>query len=182
MPTFTKIKRKMKPKFNKAVDEISLILASKMKAELFKKSIDTLTDLKIIKKDIGKTKNIVRLGIEEMKDTAKKTLEEFKTEKKNLENKLKLLKVANRSFKVISDFEEEQEAKKLARKYTKGIEEFNTELKKIRKTKEDIIRHETTRLLNDSIMKKEIKKDELKGIEARLLKQKISKRVIDKFR
>ena len=182
MPTFTKIKRKMKPKFNKAADEISLILASKMKAELFKKSIDTLTDLKIIKKDIRKTKNIVRLGIEEMKDTAKKTLEEFKTEKKNLENKLKLLKVANRSLKVISDFEEEQEAKKLARKYTKGIEEFNTELKKIRKTKEDIIRHETTRLLNDSIMKKEIKKDELKGIEARLLKQKISKRVIDKFR
>ena len=36
------------------------------------------------------------------------------------------------------------------------IEEFNTELKKIRKTKEDIVRHEATRLLSDLIMKKEI--------------------------
>ena len=74
----------MKSKFNKAADEISMMLAIKMKTELFKKYTDTLTDLKIIKKDIGKTENIARLGIEEMKDLAKKKkqpLEEFKTEK-----------------------------------------------------------------------------------------------------
>ena len=62
------------------------------------------------------------------------------------------------------------------------IEKFNANLKKIRKTKKDIIRHETTRLLSDLILKKKIKKDELKGIEARLEKQKISKRVVNKFR
>ena len=62
------------------------------------------------------------------------------------------------------------------------IEKFNANLKKIRKTKKDIIRHKTTRLLSDLILKKKIKKDELKGIEARLEKQKISKRVVNKFR
>ena len=44
--------------------------------------MDCLTDLRKLKEEIGKIKNNARLEIEEIKDTIKKAMEEFKIKKK----------------------------------------------------------------------------------------------------
>ena len=71
-----------------------------------------------------------------MKDMGRKTLEEFTIEKtEELERKLKILTVKNGSFKKVSDYEEEQEARKITRKSMKEKEDFKTEIKRIKSLK-----------------------------------------------
>ena len=61
----------MKLIFYKASDEINLMMATKMKGKLIQFK-DSLTDLKIIKKEIGKTENRKRLEIGKIKDMTRK--------------------------------------------------------------------------------------------------------------
>ena len=70
---FQKLERELKSIFYKASDE--LIMAIKMEGKLIKKFKDSLTDLRIIKKERGKLENSVRLEIEKIKD--KKRIEKI---------------------------------------------------------------------------------------------------------
>ena len=70
---FQKLERELKSIFYKASDE--LMMAIKMEGKLIKKFKDSLTDLRIIKKERGKLENSVRLEIEKIKD--KKRIEKI---------------------------------------------------------------------------------------------------------
>ena len=70
---FQKLERELKSIFYKASDE--LMMAIKMEGKLIKKFKDSLTDLRIIKKERGKLGNSVRLEIEKIKD--KKRIEKI---------------------------------------------------------------------------------------------------------
>ena len=59
----------------------------------------------------------------------KKVLREFKTEKtEELEWELRFLTLTDRSFKKLSNYEEEKEARKETRKCMKEIERFETRI------------------------------------------------------
>ena len=64
----------------------------------------------------------------------------------------------------------------------KEIENFKTEMKKIKKSKEEIIKFKISKLLNELNIEKGIKMDQIKKIEAKLEQLKIAKRVIDKIK
>ena len=68
----------------------------------------------------------------------RRVLEEFKIEKtEELERKLRFLTVKNRSFKKLSDYEEEKEARKMTSKTMQEIEAFKLEIKRIKNQKRD---------------------------------------------
>ena len=58
-----KLEREIKPKFEKASDQINLMMAIKMERKLIKKFKDCLTKLKAILEEIEKLKNNARLEI-----------------------------------------------------------------------------------------------------------------------
>ena len=63
----------------------------------------------------------------------RKELEELKIEKaEELEGKLRFLTVTNKSFRKLVDYDEEK-TRKITRKTMKEIEDFKTEIKKIKK-------------------------------------------------
>ena len=92
--TIQKLEREIKSKFEKASDQINLIMAIKMERKLIKKIKDSLTNLKAILEEIEKLKNNARLETKKIKYIAKKELKELKTEKinklENLDEKLRL--------------------------------------------------------------------------------------------
>ena len=89
------------------------MMVNKMEGKLIKKFKNSLIDLRIIKEEIGKLENNERLEIEKIRDTAQKELQEFKTEKEeDLDNELRFLTVKNKSFRNLSEYEEEKEARK----------------------------------------------------------------------
>ena len=92
--TIQKLEREIKSKFEKASDQINLIMAIKMERKLILKIKDSLTNLKAILEEIEKLKNNARLEIKKIKYIAKKELKEVKTEKinklENLDEKLRL--------------------------------------------------------------------------------------------
>ena len=93
------------------------MMVNKMEGKLIKKFKNSLIDLRIIKEEIGKLENNERLEIEKIRDTAQKELQEFKTEKEeDLDNELRFLTVKNKSFRNLSDYEEEKEARKTIKK------------------------------------------------------------------
>ena len=110
----------------------------------------------------------------------RKALEKFKIEKtEELERKLRFLTVINRSFRKLSDYEEEKDVRKITRKTMKEIEDFKVEIKRIKKSKNEIIKHKTSKLLYDLKFEKGFEIDEIKKMEEKLEKLKIGKRVID---
>ena len=65
-------------------------------------------------------------------------MKKFKTEKaEDLQNDLWFLTVKNRFFRKLSDYDEENEARKIIKKNMKNIEEFKTDAKRIKKSKRD---------------------------------------------
>ena len=61
----------------------------------------------------------------------------------------------------------------------KEIEDFKVEIKRIKKSKNEIIKHKTSKLLYDLKFEKGFEIDEIKKMEEKLEKLKIGKRVID---
>ena len=76
-----KLEREMKSKFEKASDEINLMMTIKMEEKLMKKIKDSLTDLRITIKELEKLRNNARLKVKVIKDRAKKELKEIKINK-----------------------------------------------------------------------------------------------------
>ena len=65
-------------------------------------------------------------------------MKKFKTEKaEDLQNDLWFLTVKNRFFRKLSDYDEENEARKIIKKNMKNIEEFKIDAKRIKKSKRD---------------------------------------------
>ena len=62
-----------------ALDELNP--TNKMERKLVKKIIDSLVDLRMMIEEIEKINNNKRLEVEKIKDTTRKVLKEFKTEK-----------------------------------------------------------------------------------------------------
>ena len=63
----------------------------------------------------------------------RKVLEEFKTEKaEELEWKLRFLTLINRSFKKLSEYEEEKNAREMTRKSMEELDRFETKIKGIK--------------------------------------------------
>ena len=63
----------------------------------------------------------------------RKVLEEFKTEKaEELEWKLRFLTLLNRSFKKLSEYEEEKNAREMTRKSMEELDRFETKIKGIK--------------------------------------------------
>ena len=57
-------------------------------------------------------------------------MEEFKIQKiEELERKMRSVTLINRSFRKLSDYEEEKDARKITRKSMEEMEDFKTEIK-----------------------------------------------------
>ena len=64
----------------------------------------------------------------------RKAMEEFKIQKiEELERKMRSVTLINRSFRKLSDYEEEKDARKITRKSMEEMEDFKTEIKRIKK-------------------------------------------------
>lgn len=64
----------------------------------------------------------------------RKAMEEFKIQKiEELERKMRSVILINRSFRKLSDYEEEKDARKITKKSMKEMEDFKTEIKRIEK-------------------------------------------------
>ena len=64
----------------------------------------------------------------------RKAMEEFKIQKiEELERKMRSVTLINRSFRKLSDYEEEKDARKITRKSMEEMEDFKTEIKRIEK-------------------------------------------------
>ena len=75
-------------------------------------------------------------------------LEESKIENtEKIERKLRVLTVKNRSYRKRSDCGGEKDARKIITKTVKEIEGFKAEIKRIKKSKKDIIKYKTSNLL-----------------------------------
>ena len=60
----------------------------------------------------------------------RKAMEEFKIQKiEELERKMRSVTLINRSFRKLSDYEEEKDARKITRKSMDEMEDFKTEIK-----------------------------------------------------
>lgn len=80
----------------------------------------------------------------------KKVLREFKTEKtEELEWELRFLTLTDRSFKKLSNYEEEKEARKETRKCMKEIERFETKIKNIKELIIEIIEYVCSKIISD---------------------------------
>lgn len=80
----------------------------------------------------------------------KKVLREFKTEKtEELEWELRFLTLTDRSFKKISNYEEEKEARKETRRCMKEIERFETKIKNIKELLIEIIEYVCSKIISD---------------------------------
>ena len=64
----------------------------------------------------------------------RKAMEEFKIQKiEELERKMRSVRLINRSFRKLSDYEEKKDAWKITRKSMEEMEDFKTEIKRIEK-------------------------------------------------
>ena len=80
----------------------------------------------------------------------KKVLREFKAEKtEELEWELRFLTLTDRSFKKLSNYEEEKEARKETRKCMKEIERFETKIKNIKELIIEIIEYVCSKIISD---------------------------------
>ena len=90
------------------------------------------------------------MEIKETEDMTKKVLREFKTEKtEELEWELRFLTLTDRSFKKLSNYEEEKEARKETRKCMKEIERFETKIKNIKELIIEIIEYVCSKIISD---------------------------------
>lgn len=90
------------------------------------------------------------MEIKETEDVTKKVLREFKTEKtEELEWELRFLTLTDRSFKKLSNYEEEKEARKETRKCMKEIERFETKIKNIKELLIEIIEYVCSKIISD---------------------------------
>lgn len=90
------------------------------------------------------------MEIKETEDMTKKVLREFKTEKtEELEWELRFLTLTDRSFKKISNYEEEKEARKETRRCMKEIERFETKIKNIKELIIEIIEYVCSKIISD---------------------------------
>lgn len=90
------------------------------------------------------------MEIKETEDMTKKVLREFKTEKtEELEWELRFLTLTDRSFKKLSNYEEEKEARKETRKCMKEIERFETKIKNIKELLIEIIEYVCSKIISD---------------------------------
>lgn len=90
------------------------------------------------------------MEIKETDDMTKKVLREFKTEKtEELEWELRFLTLTDRSFKKLSNYEEEKEARKETRKCMKEIERFETKIKNIKELLIEIIEYVCSKIISD---------------------------------
>lgn len=90
------------------------------------------------------------MEIKETEDVTKKVLREFKTEKtEELEWELRFLTLTDRSFKKLSNYEEEKEARKETRKCMKEIERFETKIKNIKELIIEIIEYVCSKIISD---------------------------------
>ena len=106
----------------------------------------------------------------------RKVLEEFWAEKtEELERELRFLTIKNRSFRNLSDYEEEKEIKKATRKAMQEIDKFETKIKNIRELIIDTIEHDYNKLINNLNIEKRLEIERIKEIEIKLEKIKLSK-------
>ena len=90
------------------------------------------------------------MEIKETEDMTKKVLREFKTEKtEELEWELRFLTLTDRSFKKLSNYEEEKEARKETRRCMKEIERFETKIKNIKELIIEIIEYVCSKIISD---------------------------------
>ena len=105
----------------------------------------------------------------------KKVLKEFKTENtEELEWNLKFLTLKCRFFKYLSDYEEERKAREIKRKIV-----FETKIKNIRELIIDAIEYDYDKLIGDLNMEKGLELEQIKKIETKLEKLKMSKTIVD---
>ena len=81
---------------------------------------------------------------------SRKELKTFKIERaEDLENELKFLTVKKRSFRNLSDNEEENEARKIIKENMKEKEDFKTELNNRKKLQIKTIENDFDKLISD---------------------------------
>ena len=95
---------------------------------------NSLINLEIMREEIEKINNNERLKTE-------------KTEK--LECKLRFLTISSRSFRNLSDYDENKEAKKATRKVMEKIDKFETKIRNVSELITDIIEYDYDKLIND---------------------------------
>ena len=166
MSSLTKLQEKMKSTFDKASDELNLMITNKIKSLDL---IDNLVDLKIKMEKIEKISNNGRLEVKKIEDMMRNVLDEFKTENtEDLKLELRFLTLINRSFKKLSDYEEEKEAKKVKENVLEEIDRFKTKIKGIKKLIIETIDHDSSKLISDLNFEKGLITDKIKDIEIKV--------------
>ena len=166
MSSLTKLQEKMKSTFDKASDELNLMITNKIKSLDL---IDNLVDLKIKMEKIEKIRNNGRLEVKKIEDMMRNVLDEFKTENtEDLKLELRFLTLTNRSFKKLSDYEEEKEAKKVKENVLEEIDRFKTKIKGIKKLIIETIDHDSSKLISDLNFEKGLITDKIKDIEIKV--------------
>ena len=166
MSSLTKLQEEMKSTFDKASDELNLMITNKIKSLDL---IDNLVDLKIKMEKIEKISNNGRLEVKKIEDMIRNVLDEFKTENtEELKLELRFLTLTNRSFKKLSDYEEEKEAKKVKENVLEEIDRFKTKIKGIKKLIIETIDHDSSKLISDLNFEKGLITDKIKDIEIKV--------------
>ena len=94
---------------------------------------------------------------------SRKELKTFKIERaEDLENELKFLTVKKRSFRNLSDNEEENEARKIIKEIMKEKEDFKTELNNRKKLQIKTIENDFDKLISDLNFEKGLIMEETK--------------------
>ena len=94
---------------------------------------------------------------------SRKELKTFKIERaEDLENELKFLTVKKRSFRNLSDNEEENEARKIIKENMKEKEDFKTELNNRKKLQIKTIENDFDKLISDLNFEKGLIMEETK--------------------
>ena len=121
-------------------------------SSLIKTQEETSNELNLKLRKVTNKFNNSLINLEIMREEIEKinNNERLKTEKtEELECKLRFLTINSRSFRNLSDYDENKEAKKATRKVMEKIDKFETKIRNVSELITDIIEYDYDKLIND---------------------------------
>ena len=121
-------------------------------SSLIKTQEETSNELNLKLRKVTNKFNNSLINLEIMREEIEKinNNERLKTEKtEELECKLRFLTINSRSFRNLSDYDENKEAKKATRKVMEKIDKFETKIRNVSELITDVIEHDYDKLIND---------------------------------
>ena len=121
-------------------------------SSLIKTQEETSNELNLKLRKVTNKFNNSLINLEIMREEIEKinNNERLKTEKtEELECKLRFLTIKSRSFRNLSDYDENKEAKKATRKVMENIDKFETKIRNVSELITDIIEYDYDKLIND---------------------------------